>query len=98
MFFQVEGEEGKSLKGAYQNFKDSLKGLADEMLAFDVQAKKVVGDTFGQGREFSDAIRRNLGAAVRNTAELGYTTTQYATLLTNISTSLQTNVSLSTKQ
>ncbi len=98
MFFQAEGEEGKSLKGAYQNFKDSIKGLADEMLAFDVQAKKVVGDTFGQGREFSDAIRRNLGAAVRNTAELGYTTTEYATLLTNISTSLQTNVLLSTKQ
>jgi hypothetical protein len=98
MFFQAEGEEGKSLKGAYENFKNSLKGLSDEMLAFDVQAKKVVGDTFGQGREFSDAIRRNLGAAVRNTAELGYTTTQYATLLTNISTSLQTNVSLSTKQ
>ena len=98
MFFQAEGEEGKSLKGAYQNFKDSIKGLADEMLAFDVQAKKVVGDTFGQGREFSDAIRRNLGAAVKNTADLGYTTTEYATLLTNISTSLQTNVLLSSKQ
>ena len=98
MFFQAEGEEGKSLKGAYQNFKDSIKGLADEMLAFDVQAKKVVGDTFGQGREFSDAIRRNLGAAVKNTAQLGYTTTEYATLLSNISTSLQTNVLLSSKQ
>ena len=98
MFFQAEGEEGKSLKGAYENFKNSLKGLSDEMLAFDVQAKKVVGDTFGQGREFSDAIRRNLGAAVKNTAQLGYTTTEYATLLSNISTSLQTNVLLSSKQ
>ena len=98
MFFQAEGEEGKSLNGSFQNFRKSLKGLADEMLAFDTQAKKVVGDTFGQGSEFADKIRQSLGLAVAKTAELGYTTTEYATLLTQVSSSLQTNVLYTTEQ
>ena len=98
MFFQAEGEEGKSLNGSFQNFRKSLKGLADEMLAFDTQAKKVVGDTFGQGAEFADKIRQSLGLAVAKTADLGYTTEQYATLLTQISSSLQTNVLYTTEQ
>ena len=98
MFLQNEAGEGKSLNGAFENFRKSLKGLADEMLAFDTQAKKVVGDTFGQGAGFAEKIRQSLGAAVVQTAELGYTTEQYATLLTQISSSLQTNVLYSTEQ
>ena len=98
MFLQNEAGEGKSLNGAFENFRKSLKGLADEMLAFDTQAKKVVGDTFGQGSEFAEKIRQSIGAAVVQTAALGYTTEQYATLLTQISSSLQTNVLYSTEQ
>jgi len=98
MFLQNEAGEGKSLNGAFENFRKSLKGLADEMLAFDTQAKKVVGDTFGQGAEFADKIRQSLGLAVAKTADLGYTTEQYATLLTQISSSLQTNVLYTTEQ
>ena len=98
MFLQNEAGEGKSLYGSFENFRKSLKGLADEMLAFDTQAKKVVGDTFGQGSEFADKIRQSIGAAVVQTAALGYTTEQYATLLTQISSSLQTNVLYTTEQ
>ena len=43
MFLQNEAGEGKSLNGAFENFRKSLKGLADEMLAFDTQAKKGCG-------------------------------------------------------
>ena len=98
MFLQNEAGEGKSLNGSFENFRKSFKGLADEMLAFDTQAKKVVGDTFGQGAAFAEKIRQSLGAAVVQTASLGYTTEQYATLLTQISSSLQTNVLYTTEQ
>jgi hypothetical protein len=100
MFLQDTGSqsEGKSIKGAYEDFKNSLKGLADEMLAFDTQARKVVGDTFGQGLEYSEQIRKTIAASVKTTADLGYTTEQYASLLSQIGNSLQTNVNLSSKQ
>lgn len=90
--------DGKSLKGAYEEFKRTLKGLSDDLLAFDTQARKVVGDTFGQGVVYADKIRLTIASAVKNTAELGYTTEQYASLLSQISTNLQTNLDLSTAQ
>ena len=90
--------DGKSLKGAYEEFKGTLKGLSDDLLAFDTQARKVVGDTFGQGEAFANKIRLAIAGAVKNTAQLGYTTEQYATLLSQISTNLQTNVDLTSTQ
>ena len=101
MFLQNEAGgqgDGKSLKGAYEEFKKTLKGLSDDLLAFDTQARKVVGDTFGQGLVYADKIRLTIASAVKNTAELGYTTEQYASLLSQISTNLQTNLDLSTAQ
>lgn len=101
MFLQNEAGsqgDGKSLKGAYEEFKKTLKGLSDDLLAFDTQARKVVGDTFGQGLVYADKIRLTIAGAVKNTAELGYTTEQYASLLSQISTNLQTNLDLSTAQ
>ena len=101
MFLQNEAGtqgDGKSLKGAYDEFKKTLKGLSDDLLAFDTQARKVVGDTFGQGVVYADKIRVTIASAVKNTAELGYTTEQYASLLSQISTNLQTNLDLSTAQ
>ena len=98
MFFQDNDSEGKSLKGAYEEFKNTLKGLSTDLLAFDTQARKVVGDTFGQGAMYADKVKDTLALSVKATANLGYTTSQYATLLSNIGTSLQTNVDLTSEQ
>jgi len=100
MFLQDTGSQsdGKSIKGAFEEFKGTLKGLSDDLLAFDTQARKVVGDTFGQGAAFAEQIRKTIASSVKGTAELGYTTEQYASLLSQIGSSLQTNVNLSSEQ
>lgn len=100
MFLQDSGtgNDGKSLKGAFNEFKSQFDTLTDKMLEFDVQARKVVGDTFGQGAEFAEKIRVSIAESVMATAELGYTTSDYATLLSQISTNLQRNVDFSSEQ
>ena len=100
MFLQDSGtgNDGKSLKGAFNEFKSQFDTLTDKMLEFDVQARKVVGDTFGQGAEFAEKIRISIAESVMATAELGYTTSDYATLLSQISTNLQRNVDFSSEQ
>jgi len=100
MFLQDTGSQsdGKSIKGAFEEFKGTLKGLSDDLLAFDTQARKVVGDTFGQGAAFAEQIRKTIASSVKGTAELGYTTEQYASLLSQISSNLRTNVNLSSEQ
>ena len=98
MFLQDSGSEGKSVLGAFSEFEAQFKTLTDRMLDFDVQARKVVGDTFGQGAEFSEKIRVTIAKSVQATAELGYTAGEYASLLSQISSSLQTNVDLTSEQ
>jgi hypothetical protein len=100
MFLQDTGSqsEGKSIKGAFEEFKGQFKGLSDQLAQFDVQAKKVVGDTFGQGSNYANKIRISIAEAVKETANLGYTTSDYAQMLIQISTSLQRNVDLSSTQ
>ena len=70
MFFQDNDSEGKSLKGAYEEFKNTLKGLSTDLLAFDTQARKVVGDTFGQGAMYADKVKDTLALSVKATANL----------------------------
>tara|TARA_B110000858_G_scaffold37084_1_gene41767 strand:+ start:2852 stop:4675 length:1824 start_codon:yes stop_codon:yes gene_type:complete len=100
MFQTAPGDtgEGKSIKGAFDKFKGQFKNLTQELLNFDTQAKKVISDTFGQGVGYADAIRQSLALSVSKTAELGYTTEQYATLLSSVSTSLQTNTDFTSEQ
>lgn len=101
MFLQTDGSnagDGKSIKGAFEEFKGQFKGLSDQLAQFDVQAKKVVGDTFGQGADFANKIRISVAEAVKETANLGYTTSDYASMLVQISSSLQRNVDLSSEQ
>jgi len=90
--------EGKSLGGAYEKFKAQFTSLTQELLNFDTQAKKVISETFGQGVGYADKIRQSLALSVSKTAELGYTTEQYATLLSSVSTSLQTNTDFTSEQ
>ena len=90
--------EGKSIKGAFDKFKGQFDSLTQELLNFDTQAKKVISDTFGQGVGYADAIRQSLALSVSETAQLGYTTEQYATLLSSVSTSLQTNTDFTSEQ
>ncbi len=100
MFLQDSGtgSDGKSLKGAYNEFKSQFDSLTDKLLDFDVQARKVVGDTFGQGAQFAEKIRVSIAESVAATAELGYTTSDYAALLSQVSSSLQRNVDFSSVQ
>ena len=100
MFQTAPGDsgEGKSIKGAFDKFKTQFSSLTQELLNFDTQAKKVISDTFGQGVDYADKIRQSLALSVSKTAELGYTTEQYATLLSSVSTSLQTNTDFTSEQ
>ena len=100
MFLDTPGDtgEGKSIKGAFDKFKGQFNSLTQELLNFDTQAKKVISDTFGQGVDYADKIRQSLALSVSKTAELGYTTEQYATLLSSVSTSLQTNTDFTSEQ
>ena len=100
MFLDTAGDtgEGKSIKGAFDKFKGQFNSLTQELLNFDTQAKKVISDTFGQGVDYADKIRQSLALSVSKTAELGYTTEQYATLLSSVSTSLQTNTDFTSEQ
>lgn len=98
MFLQDTGEDSKSIRGVFDDIIGNFTELTDELIKFDVQARKVVGDTFGQGAEFADKIRFSIAASVKNTAELGYTTDMYAKLLSDIGVSLQRNVDFSSEQ
>jgi hypothetical protein len=99
MFLQdTGGTDPKSLSEILGTLKSQLTGMQSAILNFEVQAKKITADIFGQGAEFADSVRVSMANAAASTAELGLKVDDVASLYGQIAQQLRTNVMLSDEQ
>ena len=99
MFLQDTGDTSpESLKDILASLKTEVTEMSSAILNFEVQAKKVTADIFGQGVAFADSVRQTIAQSVNSLAELGVTPEYVANTMGAISTQLRTNVMLTNEQ
>ena len=99
MFLQdTGGTDPKSLGEILSSLKVEITEMQSAILNFEVQAKKITADIFGQGTAFADSVRVSMAGAAASTAELGLRVDDVASLYGSIANQLRTNVMLSESQ
>lgn len=99
MFLQDNNAGGpNNISDVINNLKSELAGMQSAILNFEIQAKKVSAQTFGQGAEFAKEIRKQLSASAESAGELGVRIDGVAESLNAVSNAFGTNVMLSKSQ
>ncbi len=99
MFLQENTGGGpNSLSDIINNLKNELSGMQSAILNFEVQAKKVSAQTFGQGAAFAKEIRIQLSKSAEFAGELGVRIDGVAESLNAVSNAFGTNIMLSESQ
>ena len=98
MFLQDDAGGPKSLSEIVNNLKSELVGMQSAILNFEVQAKKVSAQTFGQGAAFAKEIRHQLADSAKFAALLGVRIDGVADSMNAVAKAFGTNVRLSTRR
>ena len=98
MFLQDDAGGPKSLTEIVNNLKSELVGMQSAILNFEVQAKKVSAQTFGQGAAFAKEIRHQLADSAKFAALLGVRIDGVADSMNAVAKAFGTNVRLSKSQ
>ena len=98
MFLQDDAGGPKSLSEIVNNLKSELVGMQSAILNFEVQAKKVSAQTFGQGAAFAKEIRHQLADSAKFAALLGVRIDGVADSMNAVAKAFGTNVRLSNSQ
>ena len=98
MFLQDDAGGPKSLSEIVNNLKSELVGMQSAILNFEIQAKKVSAQTFGQGAAFAKEIRHQLAESADYAASLGVRIDGVADSMNAVSKAFGTNVMLGEKQ
>ena len=98
MFLQDDAGGPKSLSEIVNNLKSELAGMQSAILNFEVQAKKVSAQTFGQGAKFAKEIRHQLADSAEYAMSLGIRIDGVADSMNAVSKAFGTNVMLGESQ
>ena len=98
MFLQDDTGGPKSLSEIVNNLKSEITGMQSAILNFEIQAKKVSAQTFGQGAEFAKEIRHQLSKSAEYAMSLGVRIDGVADSMNAVSKAFGTNVMLGEKQ